>query len=173
MEYRQWLRPEVAGTVEAREVEALATSLRAALETPPALAALAQANQPGASSHAVQSVILPAATALGFASERKGLYQGSVPGLRPDFYRKVGEASGVLLEVERGKTTTNNMDLLDFWKCHLCEHAHYLFLFVPCELKHSESASLKREFESVRRRLGAFFLPRNVTNVRGLFLFGY
>ena len=24
------------------------------------------------------------------------------------------------MEVERGKTTTNNKDFLDFWKCHLC-----------------------------------------------------
>ena len=44
-------------------------------------------------------------------------------------------SSGILLEVERGKTTINNMDFLDFWKCHLCEHAHYLFLLVPQELR--------------------------------------
>ena len=50
--------------------------------------------------------------------------------LRPDYYRPL-ETSGILLEVERGKTTTNNMDLLDFWKCHLCRHADYLFLMVP------------------------------------------
>lgn len=173
MEFAHWIRSDVQGTEEAREVEALARRLLSALGEEPARSGLVAANRPSASSHGVQSVILPAATALGFVSEKKGLYQGSIPGLRPDFYRKVGDAGGILLEVEQGKTTTNNMDLLDFWKCHLCEQAHYLFLFVPCELRHSEGSGIKREFESVRRRLGAFFLPRNATNVRGLFLFGY
>ena len=32
------------------------------------------------------------------------------------------------MEVERGKTTTNNMDLLDIYKCHICEEANHLFL---------------------------------------------
>lgn len=166
------LRKDCEGTEEAREVEALARSLLATLEVEPARSAIVAANRPSASSHEIQRVLLPAATALGFVSEKKGLYQGSIPGLRPDFFRRVG-TSGILLEVERGKTTTNNMDLLDFWKCHLCEHAHYLFLFVPQELRHSEDANVKREFESVKRRLSAFFQPRNTTNVRGLFLFGY
>lgn len=39
--------------------------------------------------------------------------------------------SGIILEVERGKTLMNNMDLLDMWKCHICEHARYLFSIVP------------------------------------------
>ena len=65
------------------------------------------------------------------------------------------------------------MDLLDFWKCHLCEHAHYLFLLVPLELRQNESMSPRREYASVCKRLGAFFRPRNYTNVRGLFVFGY
>jgi hypothetical protein len=173
MQFEHWIRFDVQGTEEARDVESLARLLLSALGEEPARSGLVAANQPSASSHAVQRVILPAATELGFISEERGLFQGSVRGLRPDFYRKVGDSSGILLEVERGKTTTNNMDLLDFWKCHLCEQAHYLFLFVPCQLKHSEGSGIKREFENVRRRLGAFFLPGNATNVRGLFLFGY
>ena len=46
--------------------------------------------------------------------------------------------TGIILEVERGKTTINNMDLLDFWKCHICAHADYLFLMVPTELRDYE-----------------------------------
>lgn len=173
MELEVFLRPDVEGTAEAQEARSLAVRLREALREPGPAEAIAAANRPGTSSHAVQAALLPAATALGFSSEKRGLYQGSVPGLRPDFYRPLGDGSGILLEVERGKTTTNNMDLLDFWKCHLCERAHYLFLFVPLQLMHSDASGIKREFESVRRRLGAFFQPRNFTNVRGLFLFGY
>lgn len=84
----------------------------------------------------------------------------------------VGE-TGIILEVERGKTTINNMDLLDFWKCHICAHADYLFSLVPQELWQNETMTARREFASVGRRLATFFEPRNHTNVRGLFLFGY
>ena len=76
-------------------------------------------------------VHLEEATRLGFRDESKGLfetYQSSA--LRPDYFRPIG-STGVILEVERGKTTINNMDLLDFWKCHICEHASYLFLMAP------------------------------------------
>ena len=172
MLFEALVRADHRESAESREVEALALRLRAELELDPAAAALRGANRPGAASHEIQRLIHPVALSLGFSSEKKGLYQGSVPGLRPDFFRKVGD-SGILLEVERGKTTTNNMDLLDFWKCHLCVHAHYLFLFVPQELRHSEGSGIKREFESVRRRLSAFFRPEHYTNVRAVYLFGY
>ena len=92
--------------------------------------------------------------------------------MRPDYYRPVGE-SGILLEVERGKTTTNNMDLLDFWKCHLCRAADYLFLMVPQALKHNEIMSPKREYLAVVKRLETFFRPGNTTNVRAVHIFGY
>ena len=81
--------------------------------------------------------------------------------------------TGIILEVERGKTTINNMDLLDFWKCHICAHADYLILLVPEELRQNETMTARREFVSVRKRLATFFEPQNYTNVRGLFLFGY
>lgn len=92
--------------------------------------------------------------------------------LRPDYFRAVGD-TGILLEVERGKTTINNMDLLDFWKCHLCEHANYLFLVVPMELRQNPAMPPRREYATVVKRLSSFFVPRNYTNVRGLFVFGY
>ena len=54
--------------------------------------------------------------------------------------------TGIILEVERGKTTINNMDLLDFWKCHICAHADYLFLMVPRELRQNPTMSPRREY---------------------------
>ena len=75
--------------------------------------------------------------------------------------------------MERGKTTINNMDLLDFWKCHLCPDANYLFLLVPQALRQNENMSPRNEFATVDRRLSEFFRPRNYTNVRGLCVFGY
>ena len=83
------------------------------------------------------------------------------------------EGSGILLEVERGKTTTNNMDLLDFWKCHLCKQADYLFLMVPQALKHNDAMTPKKEYASVVKRLKTFFAPGNATNVRAVHIFGY
>lgn len=110
---------------------------------------------------------------LGFVDESRGLfheYESSA--LRPDYFLRLKD-TGILLEVERGKTTINNMDLLDFWKCHLCTHAHYLFLVVPRALRQNPTMSPRNEFASVAKRLSSFFHPRNRTNVRGLFLFGY
>ena len=84
---------------------------------------------------------------LGFVSESKGLFATTRQAL---FVLTTSDRSttGILLEVERGKTTINNMDLLDFWKCHLCEHANYLFLMVPTELR--QNASM-RPVASTRR----------------------
>lgn len=153
-------------------IEALAQQLLARLNAPATFERLSAANRPGSSSAGVQAACKAEAEAIGFVSERTGLFADSVAGLRPDYYLRVGDV-GVILEVERGKTTTNNMDLLDFWKCHICPTANYLFLLVPQELRHNESMAPKREYESVKRRLQQFFEPGNYTNVRGLCLFGY
>ena len=64
------------------------------------------------------------------------------------------------------------MDLLDFCKCHICEHASYSFLMVPQELGQIETMSPRREFAAVAKRLESFFFPGNYTNVRGLVLLG-
>ena len=164
--------PSAAATADYAFVREVANSLLDRLNEPQTLAAIHRANQPGTSSAEVQAAFAPAARALGFSSEKTGLFEGSIPGLRPDYFQRVGE-TGIILEVERGKTTTNNMDLLDFWKCHLCSHAHYLFLLVPRELRHNPTMSPKREFASVQRRLSQFFVDGNYTNVWALHLYGY
>lgn len=159
-------------TDEWQAVTAVADRLIEHLETPEMATLLTAANQPGTSSAIVQAAFLREATDLGFADESKGLFAGYDSALRPDYYLKLGD-SGIILEVERGKTTINNMDLLDFWKCHICEHAHYLFLMVPVELRQNPTMRPRREFATVERRLETFFRPHNYTNVRGLVLVGY
>ena len=163
--------PSQAGE-EWAAVSALAQRLLAELNSSETLARIDAANEPGKSSAEVQAAFEPAARALGFASERAGLFADSIAGLRPDYYLPLG-VTGVILEVERGKTTINNMDLLDFWKCHICEVASFLFLLVPRALRQNDSMRPRNEFETVRRRLSQFFEESNYTNVRGLCLFGY
>lgn len=143
------------------------------LNTPGAQALISEANAPGTSSAIVQATFEPFATGLGFTNEAKGLFDAyENRALRPDYYLPISN-NGILLEVERGKTTTNNMDLLDLWKCHVCAHADYLFLMVPQELRHNPTMSPKREYNAVVKRMSSFFVTGNYTNVRALHIFGY
>ena len=136
---------------------------------------IGEANLPGASSSvAIQNCFLEHAKDLGFRNEAKGLFANyKTSGLRPDYYMPIGD-SGILFEVERGKTTINNMDILDFWKCHLCNEANYLFLLVPKSLKQNPNMAPRNEyaFYQLKQVIG-FFEPGNYTNVHGLWLFGY
>jgi hypothetical protein len=157
---------------EWRQVREVAENLLRELNSSSTQKGIRNANMPGTSSAQVQEAFRPAAEALGFRNEARGLFAGSVPGLRPDYFLQL-DGTGILLEVERGKTTTNNMDLLDFWKCHICAHAHYLFLLVPQLLQHNPEMKPKKEYEIVTRRLAQFFESGRYTNVRGLCLFGY
>jgi hypothetical protein len=173
VERADFAQSHVLGTPEYTSVLAIADALYVHLATAEVVASIRAANQPGRSSSEVQHVFLEHARLLGFSDESKGLFAGYVTSaLRPDYHLPLGD-TGVLIEVERGKTTINNMDLLDFWKCHICEHAHYLILLVPTELRQNETMSPRREFATVRKRLSSFFEEGNYTNVRGLFLFGY
>jgi hypothetical protein len=158
---------------EQRAVLATAQALHRYLNEPSTLARIHAANAPGNSSALIQATFLEFARELGFVDESKGLFTAyETSGLRPDYFLRVGE-TGILLEVERGKTTINNMDLLDFWKCHLCEHANYLFLMVPRELRQNATGAGRKEYAFVKKRIGSFFVPRNYTNVRGACVFGY
>lgn len=173
MKRADFAQSQVLGSSEYAAVHALADALYEHLESVEVAAAILAANQPGRSSAEIQSIFLDHAKQLGFSDESKGLFAGYVTSaLRPDYYLPL-DGTGVLIEVERGKTTINNMDLLDFWKCHICEHAHYLILLVPTELRQNDTMSPRREFATVRNRLSSFFEEGNYTNVRGLFLFGY
>ena len=172
IERKDFVQDDFADSQEWGEVTKIANSLESLLSNDVAQDAIQFANQPGKSSALVQATFLKEAQILGFEDESKGLFSSYQSLLRPDYFRRVGK-SGIILEVERGKTTINNMDLLDFWKCHICEYADYLFLLVPRELRQNETMKPKKEYPYVVKRLETFFEPRNYTNVRGLVLFGY
>lgn len=166
-------RSDVAQFDEARRVREISDALLDHLNSREARELLDQANLPGMSSAMVQGTFARFSDGLGFVSEAKGLFaEYPNKALRPDFYLNLGD-TGILMEVERGKTTTNNMDLLDLWKTHLCTQADYLFLMVPQALKHNPTMSPKKEFASVVKRLSSFFMPGNEVNVRALHIFGY
>lgn len=173
VELTEFYRADMKGTEEASHVRGIAHGLLNELNKPDVLSAIEAADQPRRSSALVQEAILPEATLLGFASERTGLFASyDNRALRPDYFLPLRRTS-ILLEVERGKTTINNMDLLDFCKCQICHHADYLFLLVPKTLRQNDVMMPKSEFAAVKKRLGSFFQPGNDTNVRGLALFGY
>lgn len=168
--------PSVLPSAEHAAVKAVATALYEHLLEPGTQASIDAVNQPGVSSAQVQGTLLAQATELGFHSERQGLFATyTTPGLRPDYYRAVPEhGTGIILEVERGKTTINNMDLLDLWKCHICAEAHHLFLLVPQVLQqNADNPRVTRPYDYVRKRLPSFFTADTYTNVRSCWLYGY
>lgn len=110
------------------EASSIAQKLLSSLNEASTVNLLFEANKPKASSSLIQNCFLPVATSLGFRNEARGLFENYAnKHLRPDYYLDLKDGCGILLEVERGKTTINNMDLLDFWKCHICEHAKFYF----------------------------------------------
>jgi hypothetical protein len=118
---------------EGAEVSSIAEQLRDYMTGESVCSAIRRCHQLHGTSQQIQEVLNDKLLQLGFHNEKRGLFSNyPVASLRPDFYRKVG-TSGILLEIERGKTITNNMDLLDLWKCHLCSTADFLFLVVPNE----------------------------------------
>jgi hypothetical protein len=134
---------------------------------------LAAANALGRSSHEVQACLVNHAKVLGFQSEKRGLFGNyAVNNLRPDYYLRLSSGRGIILEVERGRTLDNNMDLLDLWKCHICEEAQYLFLVVPL-IRPNEKGKPTSIFANVAHRLEPFFQKDNYVNVYGVVIFGY
>ena len=121
----------------------------------------------GNSSQKIQDVFISHLKELGFESEKKGLFKNYNSQLRPDYYKKL-KKSGIILEVERGKTLKNNMDLLDVWKCHICKEANHLFLVIPKDVSHTPNC-----FNYSSKRLGLFFLKENYINIDSLTIYGY
>lgn len=130
--------------------------LKESLETSEISAQIEAAHTFGASSHRIQEVISPVLVEMGFASEKKGLFSDiNVPGIRPDFYKPL-DNGGIIVEVERGKTIANNMDLLDVWKTHICQSANHLILLVP-QIRVTKTGGQQKIFPTVLNRVGAFF----------------
>lgn len=99
---------------------------------------------------------------------------GFVTQARPDFVFPLAEGRGIIAEVERGGTTTNNHDLKDVWKAHIAPDAHHLFLIVPVNNWKADGTARERPFQIVARRLGAFFGdPRREIDVLSAHVFAY
>jgi hypothetical protein len=150
------------------KVSEYADSLISHLRSPEVSDRILRANLKGTSSADIQACLLDHLHELGFHSEREGLFQSHL--LRPDYYLELTPNRGILLEVEKGKTLTNNMDILDLWKCHICNHAQYLFLVVPI---YAQNAGSRNVFSNVAKRMEPFFRRENYVNVYGMFIFGY
>lgn len=99
---------------------------------------------------------------------------GFVTHARPDFFYRLAPGRGIIAEVERGGTTTNNHDLKDLWKAHIAPDAHHLFLIVPTNNWKADGSARERPFQVVSRRLGAFFGdPRREIDVLSAHVFAY
>ncbi|MDQ2986905.1 MAG: hypothetical protein M3R13_09330 [Armatimonadota bacterium] len=127
----------------------------------------------GASSSMCQALIQPTLALLGYESEVPSRIIDA--GFKPDF---VFESDGcsVMVEVERGKTLDNNMDMLDMWKCHIHPRARHLILLVPIwyvKLKSTGQRTQTATFARVCRRMEPFFEVGNETNVRSLHVIGF
>jgi len=148
---------EVQGILESNEIQKL----------------ISEAHVFHASSHDIQSAILPEMLQLGFTSEKTGLFsEYKVSGIRPDYFLDM-PGGGILFEVERGKTIANNMDLLDLWKTHICREAKHLFLLVP-KIRVTEKGSKQKIFLSVVNRIETFFQPdQPPIDVDSVHIFGY
>jgi hypothetical protein len=162
------------GRQETQAVARLAAQFLEHLNEPSVRADItAQSHASGSRSQAVQEIVAANLHAVGFASEAKGLFADyPVSGLRPDYYKPVGD-SGIIFEVERGKTLRNNMDLLDLWKCHLCRTAHHLWLMVPVVVINQRGAVRERPYQAVVKRLSTFFTPSTQVDVRSVTVMGY
>lgn len=90
--------------------------------------------------------------------------------LRPDWFLPVAK-SGILLEVERGKTLANNVDLLDLWKCHICREADHLFLVVPVKVQ--RTGARRTSTRALYPAMSTFVIPENKVNVVSIAVLGY
>lgn len=159
---------------ELTRVDALADQVRAHVTTTADAIALLHVH--GAKSSAVQahfSKLLK--DEVGFDEEVVLTAQsGFVTQARPDFVYVLSEGRGILAEVERGGTTTNNHDLKDLWKTHIAPDAQHLFLLAPNSNWRSDGSPREKPFPIVARRLGAFFGDaRREIDVVSVHVFGY
>lgn len=169
---RTQLEVEYVDSIHA--VDRLAEELRAALELE--ADAIDRAHVHGASSMAVQLIVS------GILKDRLGFEEevlltpedGIVSRPRPDFIYRLGSEQGVVAEVERGGTVTNNHDLKDIWKAHIARDVQHLFLIVPNSNWREDGQARERPFLRVTNRMGAFFGDRRrEIDVLTCHVFGY
>lgn len=169
---RSNLDPDEAA--ELRRVDRLATDLLSHLEL--RASDIDRVHVHGARSSSVQEVVAELLCGvLNFRQEVKLTPQdGFVTQARPDFYFGLSAGRGILAEVERGGTVTNNHDLKDLWKTHIAVDAQHLFLVVPVANWSHDGRAREKPFVRVAQRLGAFFGdPRREVDVTSVHIFGY
>ncbi len=173
--YSRFVRSDIASDdAELAQVDMLARQLLTHLEL--SSMAINDAHIHGASSSAIQRIVSELLfTELHFREEVVLTPQsGFVTHSRPDFFYRLASGRGVLAEVERGGTTTNNHDLKDLWKAHIAEDAHHLFLIVPNANWNETGAAREHPYRRVIGRVGAFFgVPRREIDVESAHVFGY
>tara|TARA_Y100001933_G_scaffold39044_1_gene35206 strand:- start:79 stop:609 length:531 start_codon:yes stop_codon:yes gene_type:complete len=174
IQYKTFIQSTYEEADEWIEIERIAKSFYDYLSTSESQKELSKVNIPGAKSQRIEEVITPYAESIGFTSQKRGLFKKyNVSKLTPDYFRPLSK-TGIIIEVERGQTTQNNAALKDLWKVHICEEAHYLFLFVPNLLIQNEKGKIAgKPFNETVNRLSPFFEEENYTNARGLVIFGY
>lgn len=174
--YHRLVRSDAAKTAasELAKVDALAAQLTRHIDEQSAAIDLVHIHR--AQSRAVQNIVAQLLmTQLGFGQEvviPKGF--GFSTQARPDFYFGLGGDRGIIAEVERGGTTTNNHDLKDVWKAHISPNAHHLFLVVPNANWNEAGLARERPFARVVARLATFFGdPRRELDILSVHVFGY
>jgi hypothetical protein len=164
----------VAEATELVDVDKRADALRQhLLSEAPTIAAV---HVHGAQSKAIQDLVSAILRGqLGFAEERALTKQdGLVVNPRPDFVYRLAPNRGIIAEVERGGTTTNNHDLKDMWKAHISADTQHLFLVVPQNNWKADGTPREKAYAAVIRRLGAFFGDaRRELDVVSAHIFGY
>lgn len=159
---------------ELQRVDALANQLRDHLDR--SEADINTVHVHGAQSGDVQKIVARLLREdLGFDEETRFADEiGLTTQVRPDFIFHLEPGRGILAEVERGGTTTNNHDLKDFWKTHIAPDAQHLFLVVPHANWSAIGRARERPFVRVSQRLGAFFgEERREVDVVSVHVFGY
>lgn len=174
--YARLVRSQIdpVAAAELVRVDAMAAALRDHLERESA--AIDVAHIHGAQSGRIQSIVSELLRAkLEFREEVVLTPQdGLVTHARPDFFYRLSDDRGILAEVERGGTTTNNHDLKDMWKAHVSPDAQHLFLIVPNANWNEAGSAREKPFPRVVARLGAFFGdPRREVDIVSVHVFGY
>ena len=155
------------------EIKRLAREIFTFMNLPEISQEISNTHKINAKSVAIQNILLKKMNELGFESEKTGLFSKYKTGaLRPDYYKKLGQNTGIIIEVERGKTIANNMDMLDIWKCHICEEVNYLFLIVP-QIRSTKKGTEDIIYNKVIDRLESFFKKNNYLNIDAVVIFGY
>lgn len=129
-----------------------------------------------ASSSEIQKIVSTIlTTGVGFGEEIVLTPQeGFVTRARPDFYYQLGPGRGIIAEVERGGTVTNNHDLKDLWKAHIAANVQHLLLVVPIANWNEQGRAREKPFVRVVHRLEAFFGDeRREVDVLSCHIFGY